>query len=902
MIRSQPSRSLPIVHNDENIKYVISAEFDNKQGAILKYQYPKCIPGFKTNTLGEYSSIDEQTLNIASLMIPDNVERYPGRPDFSMFILYKDKINQEYKLFPTANSLQDNNVAQITGGMISEQEEIDASSKMSEASTIYDDDSDDTLFFLNVVNTIIDESNERGAIIQAISMGTTMRNLLIFKPLLVMTLHYYMTYPREDRLQVLIDFFVMINSLDMSLLRRTHSRYRLQRILQSINDLDILTKIFDLNMGNCSRIMKFNQNTTKDALGNKLTIENGKIVQYFTTFHPVVLSDFLIQLPLRANIIKSEPIPLELNYNNKVLKFLTLLIPELNKLDSTAIVRKLVINSTIHSKDLISQFVLSLSNLMGGHSHGNSVPYFKGRPVLFFPYMDISMVDALRSHIEPESDFANSFVIIGTANPIFKFQPDIWDFYYDLDNELLYNSDQAGQERLTLKQELKNGTSSFKKLLVKPHSATIGAILNIDDNYDDTNFNRNKTGLTMKFVQYLQDGMHDNETVVSVLRRTCILQILALLPVESEKLKMTAATTKRGTSNELSLKDEYVNTYRDFILFPYFFDYNSLQIIKHMRTLVLALDNLKSLDLPLTPTEKIYSEISIIYETIKSFFIIACSSKQNLDCLIAILLNFPDLQLGSTFNLKRQDFSRLNLEKIYESNKKPGSSNNSLDFVDDFIKVNGFEYIATFLSFSINDANTLFSPTLHLKYKTVIGRSRSLKNIFSLNQITSSNPTLDFPSPGASPKKRNTISNPNKSVNAGSIVLEKRISKIKRVITKLLMKMERHPMGSILIDKYLSKQSGALFLSFKSDIVKTRAMMFEKPPSKFNNRHVTLPSSHSKNNLNNEISTIAEHQDISPDLHNDTFDDSVNLSMETDVTGTIVSMKKNPSEIYYDAE
>ncbi|SMN18124.1 similar to Saccharomyces cerevisiae YOR129C AFI1 Arf3p polarization-specific docking factor, required for the polarized distribution of the ADP-ribosylation factor, Arf3p [Maudiozyma saulgeensis] len=903
MIRSHNTRTLPIVHGDDNIKYVISAEFDNKQGAILKYQYPKCIPGFKTNTQGAYTTTEDgHILNIASLMIPDNVERNPGKPDFTMFILYRDTQTQEYKLFPTVEH-PTNQSSNINGDILSEQDEIDANSEISGNSTLNMDESDNTLYFLNVVNTVIDESNERGASIQAIGMGTTMRNFLIYKPLIVMVLHYYMTYPKQDRLQVLIDFFVMINSLDISLLRTIHSRFRLQRILQSVTDMDVLDTIFDPSMVNCSRIMKFDKNIKEDSFGNELIIQNGKIAQYFTTFHPVVLSEFLSQLPLKANLIKMGPIPLELNYNNKVLKFLSLVIPEINKLETTSFVRKLVINSTYYSKDLISQFVLSLSNLLGGHSHGNSVPYFKGHPVLFFPYMDISMVDALRSHIEPESDFAKSFVIIGTANPIFKFQPDIWDFYYDLDNELLYNSDQAGQEKLTLKQELKNGTSSFKKLLVNPHSTTFSAILNnLDGDSSDLHF-KNKTGLTLKFVQYLQDGMHNNETIMSAFRRICILQIIALLPSDNNKIK--PFTSKKDSNNELSFKDEYIHNYRDFVFFPHYFQYSNIQIIKQMNTLVLTLDNLKSLDLPVTSTEKIYSEISIIYEIIKNFFITVCANKQNLDHFIDILLNFPDLQLSTTFNLRTQDFNRLDLEKIYKSNKQTnydGNSNESLGFVDNFIKVNGFEYIATFLSFSINNTNTLFSPSLHLKYKSTIGRSRSLKNIFSLNQITSSNSHLDHSSPGGSPKKRNTISNPNKNVVGGSIVLEKRIAKIKRVITKLLIKIERHPIGTILLEKYLSKQSSALFTSLKGGISKSRAMMFEKPPSKFNSRHVTLPVSHSRKTLSKDINTIVEHPDVSQDFSNDTFDDSVNISMETDIFRTISNDNKQDSEIFYDAQ
>lgn len=907
MVRSPKKNHLPVVHDGGNVKYIISAEFDNKQGAILKYQYPRSIPGFKTTAQGAYTGNNGTTLNLASLMIPDSVERFPGRPDFTIFMLYKNEKSQDYELFPQPHPENSSPLLSRSDTqpetLIEENEDEDGGDTT--WGTVNNElESDKTLFFLNVVNTILDESNERGANIQAVAVGTTMRNFMIFKHVIVMVLHYYMTYPKEDRLQLLIDCFVMINSLDLSLLRTTHARSRLQRILRSIPDLDLLKQIFDVTKPNIRKILKIDPNEKFDSYGNKLVVRDNIILQYFTTFHPVVLSDFMTQMPLRTDLIKTQPIPLRLNYNNKLLKFLTLLIPELSKVEDTAFSRKLVINSTCCSKDLISQFVLSLSNLMGGFEDGQSAVYFKGRPVLFFPYMDISLVDALRTHIEPKTDFANSFVIIGTANPIFKFQPDIWDFYYDLDEEMLYSSDQTGQEKSTLKQELRNGTSSFKKLLVRPHTSAFGAFLNsIEDGVNEP-FNRNRMGLTLKFIQYLQREMHDNETVSSVFRRICILQLISLLNVEG-----TAGYTTPNiiTNSGLSLRDEYISTFRDFTFHPHYFEYSSIQMIKKMGLFVHQLDNLKKMNMTNTPTDKLYNKISGIYDILKAFLTSICENKKNLDNFIDILLNFPDLQLSATFNLKKQDFSRLDLEAIYRENAKKDPSNKmSLEdsFIDNFITPNGFEYIAALLTFSLSDTDALFSPELVLDYKAQLGRSRSIKNIFMLNQMASTGGFLDHSSQVSSPKKRNTVSNTSSKTTGNSVVLEKRIQKVKRVIVKILVKIERHPIGSVLLERYLSTRLKDIYKSMKQGVVHSRSMIFEKPPQNFKCRHATLPTSSSNVNLRKEMNAITEHTTLVDRTTNDTFDDSINISMETEteMSSQVLTTKRVPSDVFYDAE
>lgn len=912
MTRSHQNLASPVLLNGDNIKYILSAEFDNKLGAVLKYQYPKSIPGFKPHLQSARTTNGYQSSNLANLMIPDNVERIPNKPDFTVFILYKNSLTQTYDLFPS--KILNNDSRSIARGeannsILFEKDEMEANSN--EMLDNYQDEdlsSDDTLFFLNVVNTIIDESNERGAKIQSIAIGTTMRSFIIFKPIIVMTLHYYMTYPKVDRLQLLIDCFNMLNSLDLSMLKKVFSKARLQNILQSVTDSDAIDQIFNDDKINSSRILKWNLNGNSDLFGNKFVTKKQMLTQYFSIFKPVIFPEFMSQIPIQIDLIRYQSISLSLNYNNKILKFLSFLIPEINKLDKNYFSRKLVINSTTSSKDTIAQFVLSLSNLMGGYNNGSASKYYKGHPILFFPYMDISMIDALRSHIEPESDFAQSFVIIGTANPIFKFQPDIWDFYYDLDEEMLYSSGQTGKEKLTLKQELKNGTSSFKKLLVKPHNSNFGSSpRNIDADSNDIH-NPNRTGLTLKFIQYLQDGLHDNETVLNVFRRIFILQLIALLPSKDEP-----NMTNVKASHALSLQDEYISTYRDLILFPQYFDISSVQIIDHLSILVHSLDNLKNINIKNTTNEMIYSKVSIIYDIYKEFYTMVCANKPNLDKFISILLNFPSLQLTTTFNLKTQDFAILDLEGIFKANmdKNGKSSSKETDsFIDNFIRTNCFEYLASFLSFSLNETGSIFSPELHLSYKSQVTRSRSLKDIFNLSQLSNSNTHTITSSPSTSPRKRGSITNASMITKTSSILLEKKILKVKRVITKLLVKIQRHPIGNILLDTYLSERSRKIFVSLRPTVVHSNSIVFERPPQIGQTRGSKSTGSLGQfSELPQGISGISREHDISYRQMQPDYDESTDLSVEIDQSSLIINndnivndANEDIEEIFYDAQ
>ena len=337
-LKSERQSRLSTKHSttqQHNVEYIISAEFDNILGPIVKYQYPKTIPGFKFSSNGELSPDGPQ--NIASLMIPNNVEKVPGKSDFTTFILYHNKYTQNYQLFPPPTysnkaSEKSNVLATVERkrySIVLEEEELESDLTKNKKDDL------DTLFFFNVVNTKLDKTNDRGAIIRSLAIGTTLKNYIIFKPILTMTLDYYMSSPRGASLQTVIDLFNIINSVDLSIVTKFNSNVGMQRILGSITNQKMINRIFDPNENILKTILKLNDLKPIDSFGNKIIFHEQLISYYFTRFHPIALPTYFKKIPLQINLVKSDPIPIFTNYNSHILKFLEQFIPLLMKTDMT---------------------------------------------------------------------------------------------------------------------------------------------------------------------------------------------------------------------------------------------------------------------------------------------------------------------------------------------------------------------------------------------------------------------------------------------------------------------------------------------------------------------------------------------------------------------------------------
>ena len=125
-----------------NIEYILFSEFDNKLGSTLKYQYPNDIPGL-------------HSINLATLMIPDNMEKCLGKAEFTYFLLYFNSTTQKYDFVPSLNNMN---------------------KKL------------DILYFINICIARSDPANERGAVINSIAFGSKIPDFLKWKPLLTILL------------------------------------------------------------------------------------------------------------------------------------------------------------------------------------------------------------------------------------------------------------------------------------------------------------------------------------------------------------------------------------------------------------------------------------------------------------------------------------------------------------------------------------------------------------------------------------------------------------------------------------------------------------------------------------------------------------------------------------------
>ncbi|CCD23810.1 Afi1p NDAI_0C01490 [Naumovozyma dairenensis CBS 421] len=857
-----PHSTLNNINNDnttlrKNIEFILSAVFDNRLGPTIKYQYPKSIPGFKYPSSSSLlspgspnnSSNPDEPLNLANLMLPNNVEKTPGKADFTVFILYHNKITQTYQLFPPSSKKIKNAVVHSSANNTPKYDKLKRYSILVE-----DDETADKvdalkttaeapLFFINVVNTVLDETNDRGAIIKSLAVGTTLKNFNIFKPLLLMTLHFYMLNPRYSTAQTLIDCFNMLNSLDLSIVQNLHSKDQLQYMFNSIMDQSVLQTLFDPNKGNFKKILKCKIIPHSDEFGNKILFHNETIHYYFDLFKPTILPKHFSKIPLQVSLIKSDPINISLNYSSYVLNFLNQFIPFLQKLDFSKGIKpwKLLVTSTNETKSTLSDFIIALSNLVSCFT-GKQNNYFMNKHILIFPYMDISIIDALRKFLEPTSEFHDSFTIVGTGNPIFQFQTDIWDYYYDMDSEILYdasnhsNINSNSLEKLTLQQELRNSSTSLKKLFAKPYTVTTISSNNSSNHDNLTSSNnsiniinhglqRNKShsvlnpsshsriGLLQKFIPYLIQEQHDNQTVIALFKRVNMLQLIFLLNSPTNK--------NINVPNEMSLQDEYLWVYKDFIIFAEFFTYSELHIIRILITFENNLQLLvKTKAEKNISNDKLYTQLTTLLETTQELLSFVTLNKSNLERFINVLQDYPTLRICHEYDLIKHDFNNTSLSKLV----RPANKNASL--VESFIENLGFNLLTSFLiSFDtkeqsktttgLNRSQSLFKDFApSRKNKNNLMRSSSVKRLLRIHNHSSSSDVAEntpqvlilrhkadtFPSVSSSSGSSDRTD--TKEINLQSTI-EKRILSIKHNLVRIIYKIERHPVGQVLVKRYI---------------------------------------------------------------------------------------------------
>ncbi|CCE65089.1 hypothetical protein TPHA_0J02690 [Tetrapisispora phaffii CBS 4417] len=878
------SRSLRL----DNACFILSAQFDNKLGPVIRHQYPKCIPGFKNHLCG--TSDSDESINLASLMIPNNVELTPGKKDYTMFSLYYNNNTDKYELFkPTSDTLNDNNY-----NTIREVDEFEDAQEHHESNHI------DVLYILNIVNTIIDKTNSRGAVIKSIALVTPNKIGSIFRPLLSKVLDQYMKTPSTESIEVLKECFNMINSLDLSIINRIYSNKYLQKILQSINEEsnfnstsnNLLDVWFDEKIKKLfKKIFKIPYNIENDNFGNKVTLINNYIQYSFTNFTSSLLDTDILETKLRVSLFENELLGSSTRFNTQILNFLSKFINYTSSLPTENITWRLVINSTLYSKDELCHFVLILSNILNSiFEFGKDMNrYYQRKPILIFPYIDISMIDSLRTY---SSNLQGSkFFIIGVANPIFQFQQNLWDCYYDIDTETFYNANEIvikNKEKteypLFNKNLHRNGSLSIRKIFSKPGEIIIKTPKNV----------HSRVGLLQKCIQNIiaEEANYDQGVTTKIFKKVNLLQLIQLL---------TAGKVK----DDVSVLDQYLCIYKDAIIFPEFFDYTSLQMLKTLSNIHNCIEMLYQMEILSESTSTMTLKKLKHHQHI--LFSLIASNKNNMDSLINILLNYPTFKIFDNFDLQSYDFSNQNLEKLFDPSIKSSifrdlSDNTTFqqqlykkEWINAFMKVDGFLLLTIPLLFepSCTTNHDLFGniprfflkPASHGLGRSKLTRTISLKRLFPLNPVSSNNGNSNFFAPSDhsitelpdnirrsslpmnlphSSKSSTSLSTQSiKSVPETSQEQDKVnsfkpvIERCKKYSIKLVHYLLKRPLGQILYSKFATEQIKFAFETSKK-------LYYDNTPNKPNDTLTKVDASKNKDKdktrseLLKEISIIGE--------------------------------------------
>ncbi|EDO15158.1 hypothetical protein Kpol_440p5 [Vanderwaltozyma polyspora DSM 70294] len=878
----------------DNVHFILSAEFDNKLGPKVKFQYPNSIPGFPSSLHGAHSL--DSTINLASLMIPNNVEYTPGKKDFTVFMLYYNTSTKLYQLFKPSNiktevqknDNDDNDDEENEDGDGDDDSEYIDSEIFTDAKDENDNlDDIDTLYFINVVNTVIDKNNDRGAVIKSISLGTTLKIFSIFRPVLSKLLVQYMNNS-QNSLNILIDCFKMINSLDLSLINKIHSKKYAQLILGSIIEEKYQSKVLNPNNEEFKKIFKIKRLFTNDHFGNKISYENKYITYRFTNFRSNFLNKDILNQQLRIPIIADDSLGSYIIYNQKILRFLSKFYPFINKLTLQNFSWRLIINSTTFSKDELSHFILVLSNYVNSCFDCDATTYYKQNSILIFPYMDISMVDALRKYLNDKSgNISNKFAIIGVANPIFKYQQNLWDCYYDLDTETLYDSIEVIEKEkadLQLKNRplQRNGSLSIRKILLKPADVIINT----------SKLSHQRNSLLLRCVKFLltDDRDYNTSTITSVFKKVNLLQLVELLRRKT-----------KTSSNSISLQDEYMAIYKDLILFPVFFEYSSLYLIELIINLHESIELLYSNDI--LPFQTIIIQLTNIKQILKKLYHDISYNRSNMERFLNLIYNLPSLKIFDNFNLQRHDFSANDLERSME----PLSQNNIYADMENRVKLLSSSWIEVFINsnvlplfiiplfFEPNCSSNidLFTNSSRWSRRPSIGgkaklpRSLSFKKLFPIN----SNPTAGVSashvmsaSHSSKNEEHSKIITPNSSpiiaspiprtpnTNSGGpritpntsqsntptngIELENLVNSCRKLSIQILYCMNKNALGELLLEKSSTTEIKNAYSNAKIEFNSTLVGDTNKKENE------VKKSSHiNRTDLMRELSLIAERED-----------------------------------------
>lgn len=358
---------------------VIATEFDNEKGPQIIGQYPERIDGLPQYET--FTSKDGRTpqMILPSLLIPQGIENRTYQPDFTQVKLYWDNSKEQYTCSPLKRRL-------------------DIEDQFSELS------------IMSCSCAILDSDNERGAVIQSLSI-VTKTPLACLEPLIERVLNYHMSIDNSAlRNNCLRDIYTLINSVNFELILDSHADDTFQILLRCSHET---------NTSQAQKLWESRFSKQLD-LWNAPNIEhvNCEILYRINESIPGSLPVSFTKIPLYASLYNDFHSGWDTDMQNAFLKCLSQLL-------RVGSMRVIFVYSSAWSKRSLTGLVDKICYAL------KFCGKYASTVLTSFPYLDISCSAMLYEYLDNRND--NEVLVIGTSNPIFKPQTKTWDLFYDID-------------------------------------------------------------------------------------------------------------------------------------------------------------------------------------------------------------------------------------------------------------------------------------------------------------------------------------------------------------------------------------------------------------------------------------------------------------------------------------
>ncbi|GIZ39555.1 hypothetical protein CKM354_000293500 [Cercospora kikuchii] len=459
----------PYDSTEKHVEYILVASFDIDRGSIMEQQYPAPVGG------------DEHML--AELMLPDQVDK--RSQDWTTFFLHKDagQEEEEREMRRRHRRRRRRQREREAGGHVDagtegggdgpdcdEGDELgaddddhddleDIEADEHDDDEAQDDDSEDInldgpplVYVLNLVNTKLDPSVPRGAIVKAMAVCTRHSFMHIYKPLLLLALEQYFAHPYPETLATLYE---ALNSMDLSLLPKLN--FLEKYILQASDAKDMFLEKFEAIIAQRMASSKdqdamlspidpssTNQFPSRTRYGlPRDTHEFESIVNYAnvpvpvkipTAVSPETVGDFsLVKLittfstPHAAQVVPFNPTHPHLTTSGPTTHPIIVL---LNALLTQK--RVIFLGDKLPSSDVAEAVLAACALASGG--------ILRGFTRHAFPYTDLTKIEDL---------LRVPGFIAGVTNPMFTHHAEWWDLMCDLGTGRMKISNRIDQAPLT---------------------------------------------------------------------------------------------------------------------------------------------------------------------------------------------------------------------------------------------------------------------------------------------------------------------------------------------------------------------------------------------------------------------------------------------------------------------